>query len=274
MTISDRRLQIYEILAFWTGDATASRVAEALGLTREAVQRGVVSRFRDRFGSLDYDEASRVVRFGRDGADSLKMAPSTALSFLQFLMGEHALAKARGGKPLLKIDVYDVREAFWPEVDPNVLSAIASAIEQKRPVLLEYISKKDHFMTRFSPHTIVNSAFRTHVRGYSDREDKNAGRFVDLLPGRMVNARLDEPLFYVGVDGDLEWRTFVDLELTLLDGIPDLAVEAVRREYPLDGDRLRISRVRKALASYVLEGFECRHIIGHSGPIWSGKILG
>ena len=89
-----------------------------------------------------------------------------------------------------------------------------------------------------------------------------------------MNARLDEPLFYVGADGDLEWRTFVDLELTLLDGIPDLAMDAVKKEYPLEGDRLRISSVRKALAPYILEGFKSRRIMGYSGPIWSGKIVG
>ncbi len=90
----------------------------------------------------------------------------------------------------------------------------------------------------------------------------------------MANVRLDATSSYVGPQGDLEWRTFVDLELTLLADIPDSALEAVKREYPLKADRLRIPGVRKALASYVLEGFESRRIMGYSGQIWRGELVG
>ncbi len=156
----------------------------------------------------------------------------------------HLWLKSMLGERLASLP--DVRR---DSVLPGTLRTVVKAIKSRCPIVTEYHSRNgNRGWRRLSPHSLVDVVNRYHVRAW----DYEKSQYADFVLSRMVNPRLQEDRFpaYVDNKSDTDWHTLVPVEIRPSDGVdPDSA----RLDYGLKEGDLRILKIRKALANYMID---------------------
>lgn len=153
--------------------------------------------------------------------------------------------------------------------DLNILAAVTRAIHQQHIIGINYLSLSSGESYReIAPHSIANNGLRWHVRAY----DRKNARFVDFVINRVTSVdELSSKLApHERIDNDLDWNTFVDLELV---PHPQLEhVECIKQEYNMTDSKLIVT-VKSALAAYALRRWnvDCsldHHLSGNEFHLW------
>lgn len=142
--------------------------------------------------------------------------------------------------------------------DPYVLRHVVLAIEDRKPLIIEYISRRsggEGKRKRISAHSLVDVVGRYHVRGY----DHERGRFADFVLSRILSCSFDmtNAGMYVGNDRDHDWLTeeVIEIEAAETDFLA-----ATRVDFGLDDYGRKRVKVRKALSSYVVDDVEAGYL--------------
>lgn len=137
------------------------------------------------------------------------------------------------------------------EPEPDIIRPIVRALEDAVPLIIQYHSRKGSGNKSVSPHAIVRIAERLHMRAY----DHSSNQYRDFVLSRIQAAQLlaEEPTSYVGNDHDKDWHDFVAVEVREKPSCDPNATLGVRMDYSLDDNGRKTIRVRKALASYVVD---------------------
>ena len=253
-----------EYLAFWAGGTTMSEVGKLLGYTSRRVQDLVDAGFA-RCGSrtAHYDPGKRrwvsdVPAAKLHGAKSVHEA-TVVLQALR-LWSRETDAEAM-------FPVVDVRD-YQRGPAPDTFRTLLGACVRRQVVDVVYRARTRELAVSFSPHTLVVTPHRSHFRGYSIFEFEGQDHHWDLVPSRVVSAEVRPTLGYVGIEHDADWHAEATMRLRLKDDVPDAMREAIRYEYGLVTDELKIGPVRKALINYVRGDYLNRRYEGFAGPIW------
>lgn len=257
---------MFEFLAFWRGGVTATELGRTLGLTREAVQRSIVGPYKKDFPGTMVRRKERTYFDG--DASSLKISPWRVMDAMNFTCALQAFAQAAGEESPLGVPVEDVANPLDVDNDVERFRALYAALARKHSIYIDYAAKRGRLQLIFSPHAIVRTAARIHVRGHSVRLGKYGSRYIDIVPGRIISMRpgLDED--YVGVKGDIEWRTRVSIVAELNPHLSKTARASVMQEHQC-GTELRIEGIRQAVAEYVVDWLKGRRLRKISEPIWT-----
>jgi hypothetical protein len=272
---------ILELLAFWGDGTTAGELAQVLECGRRETGQARIRAFAREFPkTILYDRYSHRVNYLGD-AESLRFCPSDADRLLSWLIGEQIAASASGadssdtknrkaGTPF-SVELIDVSALVPHPVSSETLRAVLAGVIRKKSLSIVYQSKRRISTLRFSPHTIVWTSGRHHVRGYAAFSDEV--RFADLVLARVLESSVGGSDDYVGREQDDAWQRRCDLTFQLVADLETVEREAVRRDYGLfEGrDALIVRNVRDALAPYVIREVTGRRVEGHKGPVWSLK---
>lgn len=134
------------------------------------------------------------------------------------------------------------------EPRPDVLQAVVRALVARRSLWLEYRPRRGEKGVRIvSPHTMVHTAGRLHLRGWDHA--RNEPR--DFVLVRMLAAGVSEGSpAYVGPEYDRDWAEHVILEIRPRDGED---VSALQTDYSLDEFGVATRRVRRAHMRYLID---------------------
>ena len=259
-----RQETVLEIMSFWEGGVTASRLAEALGVTREHLHRTLLRSYRQ--GCPSALKSGRGIEFVED-AQALRYAPASPEGFMALLRGVATTAEASGDVFPFRLPVERIPE---PVADENgradLFREVTAAIVQRRALLVDYVAKSGPMQMWFSPHAIADVRPRPHARGHAAFED-GRGRFIDLIPSRIAIVHNTDKQHYVGADADRDWHERVDLAFEV-DPTLDLAARAAIIEEAGGRDRIFYRGVRRALADYVERELGLRRFGGTLRPVW------
>ena len=261
-----RPIAIFEFLAFWRGGVTAAELGSALGLTREAAQRSIVAQYK-----RDYPHTTlrRWRRTHIDGdANSLKTSPWRMLDAVNFTSAAQAFAEALGKESFLGVPVEDLANPLDIDNDVERFRELYAAIARRRAVYLDYAAKGGRLQLVFSPHAVVRTPARLHFRGHSSRFGKRGGRYIDIVPGRIISLSPVSKDDYVGAADDVEWYKKVSIVAELNPELPKTARQSVMLEHQCQ-DWLTIESVRHAVADYVVGWLVGRRLRNIPDPIWS-----
>lgn len=143
----------------------------------------------------------------------------------------------------------------------DILRPILLAINDRRLVLVEYHSRNGgHTRRILAPHSLVDVVNRYHVRAW----DYEKNRFADFLLSRITNCRIldqengekipeynDEQIpEYVDNSKDQDWRTNVNLEISVKEGENLMAAIL---DFGLGEDGKKRARIKKALSQYFID---------------------
>ena len=131
---------------------------------------------------------------------------------------------------------------YRKQPEPDVFRTLLAGCMRKREVDIVYTARTREITTKFSPHTVVQTAQRVHFRGYSTFDPAKNGYYWDLVPSRVSWAQLGATTGYIDGAGDTEWKERSVLQLTLCPDIPPQMRAAIRREHGMESDILIIYR--------------------------------
>ena len=253
-----------EFLAHWVGGVSLPELGRLLGYTprrlSDLIEAGQ-SRLEKR--TLGYDPAAKLhhtlVPTNRLGG------PQTASSVITVLQAAR-LWNDRKGQDLL-CPIEDTRE-HRPQPAPDVFRTLLAACTRRHVVDITYLAKTRLHSVLFSPHTLVVTTHRVHFRGYSQFEQQGQWHWWDLVPSRVTQATIRRHSGYVDDRDDAEWRERVMLHLRLRDTVMPPMRKAIMHEHGMQGSRLDIGPVRRALLHYVAADYLERQYQGLDGPAW------
>jgi hypothetical protein len=281
-SLKPRDAMLLELLAFWGGGTTAGELAQVLECGRREAGQARIQAFAREFPkTILYDRYTHRVNYLGD-ADSLRFCPSDADRLLSWLIGEQIAASSSGGDSSdanyrkagtpFSIEVIDVSALIPHPVSSDTFRAVLAGVIRHKSLSIVYQSKRRISTLSFSPHTIVWTSGRYHVRGYASFSDE-VQFFVDLVLARILESSVGSSDDYVGREQDDAWHRRRDLTFELVADLETVEREAVRRDYGLfeGGDALIVRSVRDALAPYVIREVTGRRVEGRGGPVWSLK---
>lgn len=247
-----RRLYWLEFITAWCGPSTVQKVADVLGLARETVQRSVVSR-------APHLSIKKKPRGGIEfvgGIGDMKYGPHTPSQVLALLSWDQSISNATGLPTLIDVSYEDTHELISDLKDPEKFRTLFTAAAMKVPVTMTYAAKRGIRIFSFSPHAVVRTHARIHFRGYAAYEG-GSGKFIDLVPERMISYATGEKSEYFGPQDDDEWNTYVSMSIKpKTDDVKIL--QAIVSEF--GSDEITVV-ARKSNVRYIEEVFAARSLL-------------
>lgn len=263
---------LFEFMACWCGGATAGELGKLMGMRREAAQTRIAD-YKREYGAAGLSvvgKAKRTIFAG--SSEGLKCTPSTVTEVVTILSASNAFLLAAGEKKRSwNVPVEDTLLSVDSGASAEEFRAFCGAIARREALQIDYIAKNGLRSFRFSPHTIVRSGFRIHVRGAETR-DQSPTRYIDLIPARATRIENLGEGPYLSAEFDDDWHKTVTLKARIRKWLDGDLRESVEREYRLEPGRDLVLPVRSALSHYIADELVARRTRGSDKPLWFVRI--
>lgn len=231
------RLAALEVLLVWEGGLTNARIRELFGVSQVHASR-LLAALRDTHGST-LEQSSHLAPL-RPGPG---FVPSCGLS-----VPDDYLKIVSGSSDLVADWLVDARIDLSP-ASSDVFSKVAAACRSGGGLKIEYgsLTTEGWQAREVFPHMLIRAPRRWHFRAWCN----HANDWRDFALGRV---RAAEPLATKSPhpsSEDVDWATFVNLEIGPHPALTAWQQEVIAREYLHNGGSLHF-RVRRALSRYVL----------------------
>ena len=239
------RMRAIELLALWEGRVITNHIVEWFGVSRQQASIDIKRYINDR------NPNSMVYRPGEKGYIPRE-------DFKPVLTGGHVneyleLISGVANKPLavaLEANAYFTAVQLPDRsISPDVLREVIKASRSNLTINFTYCSMNNPAPHRrvISPHTIIYSGFRWHVRGYCHvRND-----FRDFILSRITEPKLSKD-DYVDSSSDRVWNEKITLTIEANRQLSAAQRALIERDFGMEDGELRIT-VRKALVHYTLQ---------------------
>lgn len=243
------RLRAIELLAYWEGRLVTNRLMSWFGISRQQASSDI-KRYIDTYnpGSLYHDPGVKgYVPQGDFQPVLTKGHINEYLEMISGLTSESAAVTLESADNLAAVQLPD------RTVRPEVVREILRACRAKTCVRILYASMANPVWRErvISPHTLVYTGFRWHVRAYCHTR----GEFRDFILSR-IN-RTPKPITEPSPDPvqDTLWNEQILLTIVPNPKLNEGQKALVEKDFGMPDGRLQIS-VRKALAHYTLQRYQ------------------
>ena len=261
-----------ETMLYWRRHLRAREVQDFLGVS-ERTARSLLRGWR-LDGILPPYRASdgrRLVPAPTFTPDPAVTDPNVALSLL--LVADRqpgnpfsTVAPAAGGHDL----------ALSAPIASRAIRNVVAACLDRTPVWLLYAAKTGRQEFVFHPSALIRTRGRYHLRGFRNEGRDRTGsrlddRFVDVVPARAIEARLEDDAAFVGLDDDAEWHTLDTRHFVLSRELTDDERLCYEHEYGIADSGVLTVIQRRAMMPYVLQELTerlCWRTDGSSVAVW------
>ncbi len=255
-----QRLQYIELMAYYTGVVTRSKLAKTFGLSDAAATKDLKFYSDIAPDNLHYKHSVfgfvPTPIFNEVFAD---LSPATVLPMIETNLTVNAA-------PDLDSDVFGipVDGLSLPNRLPDkaVLAQITRAIHNRKKLQVSYhsLSKNSTHNNRvIEPHALVNTGFRWHVRAYNE----NTFDFRDFVLSRFENAHCQDEPAESSAQYDDDWVEILNLQLTPHPNLDDANRNSLLIDYGAENDLIEI-KIRRALIGYLLQQLSVDTTANHS----------
>lgn len=243
------RLRAIELIAFWEGRLVTTQLVEWFGITRQQASSDI-NRYNTEFneGALIHNPA--VKGYVPAAGFQPVLTAGHVNEYLEMLVSQ-------GGQPMAQVleshpGVATVQlpdRAIRPEVVREIVRACRAGTSLK--ILYASMSNPAPHERVISPHTLIYTGFRWHVRAWCHKRED----FRDFLLSRIDRTPkpCDEEAPEAG--NDCLWQERISLTLIPNLLLSDSQKALVERDFAMPEGRLQLT-VRKALAHYTLQRFQ------------------
>lgn len=243
------RLRAIEMLAYWEGRLVTNRLMDWFGVSRQQassdIKRYMMKHNPD---SLVHDRAVKAY-VPRPGFQPVLTTGhiNEYLNMVSGLVSESMAVTLETDINLSSVQLPD--RAVRPEVVREVLKACRHAGSIK--ILYASMVNPVWSERSISPHTLVYSGFRWHVRAYCHKRND----FRDFLLSRIDRTPQPVKLITPEISEDTLWQETITLTLIPNVNLSDSQKALVEKDYGMPDGRLQIL-VKKALAHYTLQRYQ------------------
>ncbi|MDG4866603.1 WYL domain-containing protein [Guyparkeria sp. 1SP6A2] len=255
-----QRLKLLECTLLLNGWVRTQALTESFGISRAQASKDFAVYQALAPDNLVYNRSQKYYEPGEHfRALLLSGRTSELLDVLAALPGENrpvvALAAAGPNVELLR--------PLERELDLDILRAVSTAASNGHRLRVDYQSMRRPHPRRLeiSPHTLVYSGFRWHLRAFSHEH----GEYRDFVLARMGNAEAltDQP--GMPREDDADWFEEVTLRVGVHPALPAAQQAVIAADYGMvDGERG--VRVRRALLPYLLRLMQIEPAREHPDP--------
>lgn len=255
-----RRYAFIETCIYWGMGLTASHLGKVFGIARQNAQKNINDYKTSYPQQMVYDASAKCHKPSEDFTPRLiKSQPNL---YLDYLRGNHMVAKFWSENDWSELSVYDVDEKTRPQLDQACVRIIISALQAQKVVKVYYHSKLLTQYLTISPNALVYASQRYHIRAYCH----DSFHFIDLNLARVLDAELD-PADWVSGDEDTDWNTAVQLVFAPNRDLPEQILNTLRKDYRLSAEDNYEVNTNLALAFYIK-----RNLLGmrssEGKPLW------
>ena len=243
------RLRAIELLAYWEGRLVTNRLIDWFGISRQQASADI-KRYITNYNpdSLVHDPAVKAY-VPKPGFRPV-LTTGHINEYLNMVSG-------MVGEPMAVILETDLNFASVQLPDrsvyPEVVREVIKACRGKGSIRILYASMANPVWSErvISPHTLVYTGFRWHVRAYCHKRNE----FRDFILSRID--RMPKPAADPSPDPaqDSLWNEKILLTLVPNPKLNDRQKAMVEKDFGMSDGRFRIS-VRKALAHYTLQRYQ------------------
>lgn len=244
------RYRMIEIVALWEGRLTTNHLIQSFGIGRQQSSKDINSYLADIApGNLVYDKHLK----GYKPSDSFipKLTSGHADEYLHILSRREDMTVTFADLDMGFEHTAMIRPVTR-NIAPEVLRPLVQAIREKRRVDICYTSLKDGETVEriISPHTLVCTPLRWHVRAYCEHADG----YRDFVLSRIHGVPDINDNAASGKQDDGLWNTDVTIEL-----IPDLRFNekqkaVIEKDYGMLNGKLSIP-TNASLIRYLLDAY-------------------
>jgi predicted DNA-binding transcriptional regulator YafY len=243
------RLRAIELLAYWEGRLVTNRLMNWFGISRQQASSDIKRYLKFHNPNALYHD-HRVKAYVPVGDFRPVLTVGHISEYLEFFSGLTHEAISVVFEPdgiLAAVQLPD------RTVRPEIVREILRACRQKTSLKILYASMNNPTWTErvISPHTLVYTGFRWHVRAYCHHHHD----FRDFMVSRID--RTPKPALEAAPDltTDRYWEEQISFNLIPNPKLSVAQQALVEREFGMPDGRLQIT-VRKALVHYTLQRYQ------------------
>lgn len=241
------RYQLIEIMALWEGRLITNHLTGAFCIGRQQASKDI-NAYRVLYPSnLAYDK--KIKGYVPTSKFQVHFTQGTANEYLHLLNNNEALSSIleKSAMPPSNTEVLSVPSRT---ISPSILRPIIKACREKLRLDITYYSmtSPDGEGRIISPHSLVFSGIRWHVRAYCEKHRDyrdfviNRIRSVDDVMGRAIEDDRHDTL----------WNLYVDIEIAPNPNFNAAQQSLIARDYQMCDGVMKLSG-RAALVQYSLD---------------------
>jgi len=255
-----QRLKLLECTLLLTGWVRTQALTESFGISRAQASKDFAVYQSLAPDNLVYDRSRKRYQAGEAFRPVLLSGrTSEMLDLLAALPGEDrpVVALAAAGPDV------EILRPMERELDLDVFRAVSAAASNACRVAVEYQSMRRPEPRRvtLSPHTLVYSGFRWHVRAFSHEH----GEYRDFVLARMRHAALLPRERGAPRGDDRDWVETVELVVGVHPELPAAQQAVIASDYGMQGGRTAYP-VRRAIVPYFLRLMQIEPEREHPDP--------
>jgi len=263
-----QRLKLLESTLLLSGWVRTHALIETFGISRAQASKDFAVYMALRPLNLRYNKSKKYYEAGEDFSPLLLTGKTSEL--LEVLS-----ALPHGDGPVLALATQTPAVALLRpmerELDVQVFRAISMAAYNKVKLRLDYQSMNRSEPTELvlSPHTLVFSGFRWHVRAFSDTH----GEFRDFVLARVRGMPLVLNEAGMAADGDTLWHTEAAVQVVPHPALLPAQQAVIAEDYGMVNGQIT-QQVRAALVPYFLRLMQIEPAREHPDPKVQQIVLG
>ena len=243
------RLRAIELLAYWEGRLVTNRLVSWFGISRQQASSDIKKYMAEyNTGSLVHDPG--VKAYVTSPGFKPVLTKGWINEYLSLISG---MSDDTAALILQPESIFAAVQLPERSVKPEVVREILQSCHQQSAVKIVYasMSNPDWHERVITPHTLIYTGFRWHVRAYCHKRKA----FRDFLLSRILRTPKPDSAVGVSVEFDEDWQNTIDVTLLpnpLLSGKQQGLVEA---DYAMPEGHLTFN-VRRALVHYTLQRYQ------------------
>lgn len=243
------RLKGIELISYWEGRLITAQLTDLFGISRQQASADIKHYLQAiNPGSLTHSPAAKGYIPTPGFTPVLTSGHINEYMGLIAGQGEQTLAPVLESHPAIASVQLPDRS-----VRPEVVREIIKACRNKGSLKILYASMTNPQIheRQISPHTLVYSGFRWHVRAWCHTRNE----FRDFLLSRIDRTPKPCGTADHGAENDQSWNEHISITLTPNSLLNDAQKALVERDFGMPDGRLQL-KVRKALAHYTLQRYQ------------------
>jgi predicted DNA-binding transcriptional regulator YafY len=243
------RLKTIELIAYWEGRLVTNRLIDWFGISRQQASADI-RRYLERHNPSSLIHDPSVKGYVPTAGFHTVLSNGRLNEYLDLVTGfvGEALVETLELSPnLVAVQLPD------RAVEPKIVRPIIQACLNHKSIRINYASMRqpNGSVRTISPHTLIYSGFRWHVRAYCHSRES----FRDFSLTRIIQAPEQALKQGLTIADDLDWQEKLTLNIVPNAALSEDQQRMVEKDYAMQDGRLQII-IRKALAHYTLQRYQ------------------
>ncbi len=255
-----QRLVLLETTLLMVGWIRIQAIMDTFGISRAQASKDFQYYQIVRPSNLKYNKSAKYYEVGNDFVPLLLTGKTSEL--LSVFHTPHT-----PNPPVLSLSAYQPNAAAISpldrEIDLNVFRLVSCAAynHQKIQVRYQSLTQSEPQNRVLSPHTLVFSGYRWHIRAYSDHHQQ----YRDFVLARIKG--MPELINETGIpeSEDNDWHTEVPIIIGVHPDLPDNHKQVIAEDYGMTNNQIAVN-IRGALVNYFLKLMHLEPSRSHPDP--------